>query len=455
MSARIRFDDHYKSFLELVAAQIASAVTNARSYEEERRRAEVLAEIDRAKTTFFSNVSHEFRTPLTLMLGPLEDAIRECDRTRASDDLTRKLDLAHRNSLRLLRLVNTLLDFSRIEAGRAQANYEPTDLATLTTDLASGFRSATKQAGLALEVDCEPTPEPVYVDRDMWEKIVLNLLSNAFKFTFDGGIHVKLRSREGRAELTVRDTGVGVPEHDLPHLFERFHRIEGQRSRSYEGSGIGLALVHDLVKLHQGSVEARSKPGEGTEFTVSIPLGRKHLDQDRINAKRTDLSTATRVESFVEEALRWLPGETSSAAPPPDRPSINTRARVLVVDDNADMRDYVRRLLEGSYEVAAVPDGQAALQTIRKERPDLVVADVMMPALDGFGLVAAIRSDPSLRDLPVIFLSARAGEEASVEGLQAGVNDYLVKPFSSNELLARVDAESEARAISCGGSRRA
>ena len=245
---------------------------------------------------------------------------------------------------------------------------------------------------------------------------------------------------EGRAELTVRDTGVGVPEHELSHLFERFHRVEGQKSRSYEGSGIGLALVHDLVKLHHGSVESRSKPGEGTEFVVSIPLGRKHLDQNRINTKRIGLSTATRVESFVEEALRWLPGEMSYAAPSPERPNISARARVLVADDNADMRDYVRRLLEGRYEVASVPDGQTALQAIRNERPDLVVADVMMPGLDGFGLVAAIRSDASLRDLPVIFLSARAGEEANVEGLQAGANDYLVKPFSANELLARVDA---------------
>ena len=248
VSARIRCDERYHSFLELVDA---TAIANARSYEEERRRAEALAAIDRAKTAFFSNVSHEFRTPLTLMLGPLEDALRECDKFGTPEDHQRRLDLAHRNGLRLLRLVNTLLDFSRIEAGRAQASYEPTDLATLTADIASGFRAVTDHAGLVLAVDCDPTPEPIYVDRDMWEKVVLNLLSNAFKFTFEGGVFVRLRSRDGRAELSVRDTGVGIPEHELPHVFDRFHRIEGQRSRSYEGAAAEIEFRASgvIVKL--------------------------------------------------------------------------------------------------------------------------------------------------------------------------------------------------------------
>ena len=385
-------------------------------------------------------MSHEFRTPLTLMLGPLEDALRECDKFGAPEDHQRRLDLAHRNGLRLLRLVNTLLDFSRIEAGRAQASYEPTDLATLTADIASGFRAVTDRAGLVLAVDCDPTPEPIYVDRDMWEKVVLNLLSNAFKFTFEGGVFVRLRSRDGRAELSVRDTGVGIPEPELPHVFDRFHRIKGQRSRSYEGSGIGLALVQDLVRPHGGAIEVRSKPERGTEFIVTIPLGRAHLDESRINGEKTAAAaTSTRAEAFVEEALRWLPEAPLASAPAPSS-SASARDLILLAADNADMRDYVRRLLESRYDVVAVPDGEAALRSIKERRPSLVLADVMMPGLDGFELAAAIRNDALLRSVPIIFLSARAGEEASVEGLQAGADDYLVKPFSANELIARIGA---------------
>jgi PAS domain S-box-containing protein len=435
-----QYDERYEGFLGLVAGQIAAGIANAQAYEEERKRAEALAEIDRAKTAFFSNVSHEFRTPLTLMLAPLEDALGDPGLPAAQRD---RLDVAHRNSLRLLRLVNTLLDFSRIEAGRAQANYQPTDLAALTEGLASGFRSAVDRAGLFLDIRCGPLDRPVLVDRDMWEKVVLNLLSNAFKFTFEGGITVTLEPVEDAVRLTVRDTGVGVPAHELPRLFERFHRIAGQRSRSFEGSGIGLALVQELVRLHDGTIAAQSAPGQGTEFVVTIPFGTARAPAAS-GAERTE-ATASRVEAFVEEALHWLPDgdivpDLAPAAPGEAASSGIARPRVLLADDNGDMRDYVRRLLGERYEAIVVPDGQAALDAIRAQRPDLVLSDVMMPVLDGFGLLAAIRADPDLRDLPVILLSARAGEEARAEGLDAGADDYLTKPFSARELMARVGA---------------
>src|SRR5436190_13601149 len=274
-------DDGYRGFFELAAAQIVTAIRNASAYQEERRRAEALAEIDRAKTEFFSNVSHEFRTPLTLMLGPTEDA-------RASGGALsgEGLEIVHRNELRLLKLVNNLLDFARIEANRAQASYEATDLTAMTRDLASGFRSAIESGGVELRVGCAPLGEPVFVDRDMWEKIVLNLLSNAFKFTFAGSIVVDLAVQGEHVELTVADTGTGIPEHDIPHLFERFHRVRGARSRTHEGSGIGLALVHELVRLHGGTLSVRSQPGQGTTFTVSIPRGSAHLAAERIGAER-------------------------------------------------------------------------------------------------------------------------------------------------------------------------
>ncbi len=442
------FDDDYQGFLGLVAGQIASALADARAYEEERKRAEALAQLDRAKTAFFNNISHEFRTPLTLMLGPLEDVLA----TPTDAALVREqVAAAHRNSLRLLRLVNTLLDFARVEGARMEAVYEPTDLATLTTELAGVFRSAIERAGLRLEVDCRPLPEPVYVDRDMWEKIVLNLLSNALKFTLEGQIAVALRAHGAHVTLEVRDTGTGIPSEEIPHLFERFHRVRGRRARTHEGTGIGLALVRELVALHGGTIGVESVVDAGTTFTVTLPLGTAHLLPERIQAARTQDSTALGAAPYVEEALRWLPA-TSNASEPQVIADISTsaarlaamdgapRARVLLADDNADLRDYLTRLLASRYEVQAVANGAQALATARAHPPDLVLSDVMMPELDGFGLLRALRADPHTSAIPVVLLSARTGEESAVEGLQAGADDYLVKPFSARELLARVGA---------------
>jgi signal transduction histidine kinase len=312
VSARLRLDDTYYGFYELVSSQIATAVANARAYEEERQRAEALAAIDRAKTAFFSNVSHEFRTPLTLMLGPLEDSLADLAEPLTHQQQARQ-QVIYRNGVRLLKLVNTLLDFARIEAGRAEAVYEPTDLAAYTADLASAFRSLIEKAGMALVVDCSPLDGElagsVYVDREMWEKIVLNLLSNAFKFTFDGSIHMALHAvDEGRAvELIVRDTGVGISAAELPHLFERFHRVEGVQARTHEGSGIGLALVQELVQLHGGSIRAESAEGTGTTFFVRLPTGTAHLPAARVHVSTALASTALGVSAYVEEAERWLP----------------------------------------------------------------------------------------------------------------------------------------------------
>ncbi len=433
-------DGDYRTFLTLVGGHVAAALANATAYEEERRRAEALAELDRAKTTFFSNVSHEFRTPLTLLLGPLEDALTRGALSGAD------LETAHRNAMRLLKLVNGLLDFARIEAGRMEASFRPTDLAGATAHLASAFRSGAERAGLSYDVDCPPLREPVYVDADLWEKIVLNLLSNAFKFTLTGGIRVALREAGDHAELEVADTGAGIPPAELPRLFERFHRIEGVPSRTHEGTGIGLALVNDLVRLHGGRIEVRSTPGAGTTFFVRLPFGTAHLPPEQIGTARTLSGTATGAAPFVEEALRWLPdGEpdpllAAGAAAPPVGHAVP--ARILVADDNADMRGYLARLLS-AWTVEAVADGAAALAAAERERPDLVIADVMMPGLDGFALLRALRARDATQSVPVILLSARAGEESRVEGLERGADDYVTKPFSARELIARVSAHIE------------
>ena len=439
ISSRLRFDDGYRGFFELASAQIATSIANARAYEMERRRNEALAEIDRAKTIFFSNISHELRTPLTLITGPIEEMLAASSSIRPEE--REQLELAHRNSLRMLKLVNTLLDFSRIEAGRVKASLEPIDLSALTAELASVFRSTIERAGLRLVVDCPPMSRPALFDREMWEKIVFNLLSNAFKFTFEGEIKVSVHERTNAVEVVVSDTGTGIPADELPNLFKRFHRVRGARGRSYEGSGIGLALVHELVRLHGGTVQIESEIDKGSRFIVSLPLGNAPMNEP-CEAR----PAAVKPDAFIYEMDRWLANDAT--CPIDLRPSAipwksqvpKAKQLILIADDNADMREYLSRLLDSEYKTVAVSDGAQALDAARRLHPDLVIADVMMPLVDGFGLLRAIREDPVQFCTPVILLSARAGEESRVEGMQAGADDYIVKPFPGRELLARVES---------------
>jgi PAS domain S-box-containing protein len=446
VNPRKQFDDAMEQFLVRCAHAISGRLANARAIEEARQRAEALAELDRAKTVFFSNISHEFRTPLTLIAGPLEDlagsgSLEQRDRER--------VELAQRNVTRLQRLVNNLLDFSRIEAGRVNAAFEPVDLGSLTAELASGFESTFDKAGLALAIQAQPLAEHVYVDREMWEKIVLNLLSNAFKFTFNGTVTVTVTESADWVETHVADTGVGIPAGELPRVFERFHRIEGTRGRSIEGTGIGLALVQELVRIHGGTIGATSEEGAGTRFTVRLRKGSAHLDPERIRQGSSGGAGASaRVAGFVMEALRWIdePGseelraalEPQAAAAEETSAGAARRRRVLVVDDNADMRHYLTRLLEPAFEIEAATNGAEALRRIRASRPDLVLADAMMPVMDGYTLVDRIRATPEIASVPVIMVSARAGTESEVEGREAGADDYVTKPFSGRELVSRV-----------------
>jgi PAS domain S-box-containing protein len=449
------YDDAYRSFLNLVAGQIGAGIGYAQAYEEERRRAQALAEIDRAKTTFFSNISHEFRTPLTLMLGPLEELLARPQLAVSADlrkpgadvDDRALIEITHRNGLRLLKLVNALLDFSRIEAGRMQIHTQPTDIASFTAELASLFQSAIEAAGLRLELEIPASPVIVPLDREMWEKVVMNLLSNAYKFTFFGTIRVAIRALEdGGVEVRVTDSGIGIAQEEVPQLFERFHRVAGAPGRSVEGSGIGLAMVQELVKLHGGTVRVDSTLGEGACFTVELPRGAV-LPPSGDTTVHAAMSRHAR--TYVDAALRWSPeneilaepaaSAPASATPGEAAPAAESAARLLVVDDNADLRDYMSRILRAAgHDVRLAADGEAALEAARAEPPDLVLSDVMMPRLDGFGLLRELRADPRLRDTPVLMLSARAGEEALVDGIAHGADDYLTKPFSSRELLARV-----------------
>ncbi|WP_199269722.1 ATP-binding protein [Mucilaginibacter lacusdianchii] len=450
VSARRALDDAYLNFYELLGGTFNTAVTNVYAYEQEQKRAEALAAIDRSKTAFFNNVSHEFRTPLTLMLGPLEELLSQPD--LQNPGVKENIDATYRNTLRLLKLVNNLLDYSRVEAGRVQALYQPVDLASLTADLASSFRSIIEKAEMELVVNCPPMDASVYVDGQMWEKIVLNLLSNAFKYTLQGSIKVELKQQQNFAVLQVIDTGVGIPAKELPHMFERFHRIENTAGRTHEGTGIGLSLVHELVNLHHGEITVESVEGVGSTFTVKIPLGKSHLPAAQISGADKLVNSSTLKGAFIKEASSLLDtndemaGTTEATGYTSHYSEQSVIAedkdtRILVVDDNADMRAYITRLLSPYFTIQTAVNGLDALEKITTEMPDLVVSDIMMPVMDGKQLLQHIRDNAITARLPVVFLSARAGEEARIDGLEAGADDYLVKPFSGKELLTKIVAQ--------------
>lgn len=425
VNPRRPLDAMYRGFCQLLADQLSAAFASAVSYEQQRQRADALAEMDRAKTAFLTNVSHEFRTPLTLLLGPLDDALTEAP---PGSVLADRLSTAGRNARRLQRLVDSLLDFSRIEAGRANARLECTDVGALTAHIASSFTELCHRAGLELVVDCSPVLADV--DPGMWETIILNLLSNAVKYTLRGSISVEVRADSGHCVVAMRDTGVGIAAEDLDRLFDRFYRADNFRGRSVEGTGIGLSLVRGLVELHSGTVDIDSELDVGTTVTVRLPQSAGTA------AGRSPAGPLDESNPYVAEASQWLtpvPGRDGSTAAPE-----RSRPLVLIADDNADMRHHLDRVLSAQWETVLAADGESALAATRTLRPDAVVTDVMMPGIDGFGLVAAIRADPELAATPVLMLSARAGPEAVDEGYAGGADDYLPKPFRSQELVDRV-----------------
>jgi signal transduction histidine kinase len=427
-----------------VAARLTTAIANAKVKQQTRERAEALAALDRAKTLFLSDVSHEFRTPLTLLLSPLDDVLGRRGLKAAEREL---LLTARRAATRLLKLVQSMLDFSRVEAGRMQVVFEPVDLASETADVVSLFRSTFERAKVRLVVDCPQLPEPVFVDRDMWEKIVLNLVSNAFKFTLAGEVRVRLTVQGEWIELEVRDTGCGIAPDDLPRVFERFHRGKTTHARTAEGTGIGLSLIHELVKLHGGTIQVDSAVDKGTAVTVRMKRGTRHLPPEQGNIPRR-AGIAASAAPYIEEVSGWVEKEEGGArkrsrpaspgTPRKTAVPIEGSERILVVDDNADMRRYLRRILAEHWKVETASDGMSALAKVRKAAPDLIIADLMMPGLDGLGLLGALRDDAQSADVPVMVLSARANEDASIDALSAGADDYLPKPFAARELLARV-----------------
>jgi signal transduction histidine kinase/DNA-binding response OmpR family regulator len=430
--------------------------------------AEHLAEVDRMKSRFFANISHEFRTPLTLILGPIQkwrdQLVSGTPSPETQKALSHDLGMMQRNADRLLRLINQLLDLSKLESGAMKLRASRMNIVPLVKGIANSFESSAGIRGIQLQVDAGEGEIELYADRDMLEKTLANLLSNAFKFTSDGGsVMVSLRrvpaggasgtsaqsheagltprvsasgdmAMTGYAELCVADTGIGIPADQLDRVFDRFYQVDSSQNREHEGSGIGLALVKELVELHHGTIQVGSEPGKGTVFTVRLPLGRSHLKDEEIAEMPVSAPPASWDAGVSDAAGSVEPAatDTGAAAGRGDRPII------LVVEDNADVRDYIKGYLVPAYSVVEARDGAEGVEKALDVVPDLVISDVMMPKKDGYEVCKALKGDERTSHIPIILLTAKAGSESKIEGLETGADDYLVKPFEPKELLVRV-----------------
>lgn len=427
-----------------VAAQAAIAVQQSRLYQKTREQAERLLQLDKQKTEFFQNISHEFRTPITLIQGPLESAVASGEGLSAEQSA-----IALRNSRRLLRLVNQLLDLQRLDAGRMQPSFRPCDLVDFVNQIVESFRPYCEKKELHLVTQLSECPK-VYLDMEKFDKVIYNLLSNAMKFTPEGGtIRVNLQSQENYCILQVQDTGIGIVQDQISHLFERFRQAEGSENRSYEGSGLGLALVKELVELHGGKVTVESAYGEGTTFTLWLVTGNAHLPTQQVlessvelNISRAsvELADLELVEPSIDvENLPLLPtNETQNGLNTPPT-TLKTGHSILVVDDNRDLRNYVAGILRRhGYQVQTASNGYEGFSTAGQIAPNLIVTDLMMPMVTGLEMIRMIRNEQKLKGTPIILLTAKVDEETRIESTEHGADAYLAKPFNDRELLAEV-----------------
>ncbi|MBD2691377.1 response regulator [Anabaena catenula] len=428
-----------------VAAQAAIAVQQSRLYQKTREQAERLIQLDRQKTEFFQNISHEFRTPITLIQGPLESAVASGEGLSHAQSA-----IALRNSRRLLRLVNQLLDLQRLDAGRMQPSFRPCDMIEFVNQIVESFRLYCEKKGLQVITDLLECPT-VYLDLEKFDKVLYNLLSNAMKFTPDGGtIRVRLYNEGNACILQIQDTGIGILPEQIPHLFERFRQAEGSENRTYEGSGLGLSLVKELVELHGGEVKVQSVYGQGTQFTLRLLTGADHLPPEQVlhipgelNTSRAtvELIDVEQVEStednleFITRDLSPNPGILNSNRQLPAQSK--TDQLILVVDDNPDMRSYVSTILrQNSYQVATARNGYEGYNIAQELHPSLIITDLMMPLVTGLEMIQMIRGDDNMRGIPIILLTAKVDEETRIEGTENGADAYLAKPFNDRELLA-------------------
>lgn len=421
--------------VESVAEQAAIAVQHANLFQTTRQQAEKLIELDRAKTEFFQNISHEFRTPLTLMLGPLETAVSQ--KVGLSVDQS---SIALRSSRRLLRLVNQLLDLQRLDAGEMRCRFQSCDLADFVHQIVETFGAYCEKKGIQLISTLQPC-DPVYLDLEKFDKVVYNLLSNAMKFTPSGGtITVSLQPLGDGVSLSVRDTGIGIREDQLPILFQRFRQAEGSVNRRYEGTGLGLALVKELVEIHGGQIQVSSEYGVGSVFALTLPVGSGHLDPSQIEDEQTELQMARAMVEFADLDIELQSLEEEEEVLEEVLVEGETPAkRILVVEDTTDLRNYVAGILRSQgYRVLTARNGEEGFQMAQLHRPHLILTDLMMPKVSGLDLIRMIRGDQNLCGTPIVLLTAKADENTRLEGVEHGADAYLSKPFNDRLVIAEV-----------------
>lgn len=415
---------------QAVAAQAAIAVQQSRLYQKSRSLAERLLEVDRQKTQFFQNISHEFRTPLTLMLGPLESAVAQ-----QQDLPLEQAAIALRNSRRLLRLVNQLLDLQRFDVGRMQPSFRPCEMVAFVSQIVDAFRPYCEKKGLYIVTQLSNCP-PLYLDAEKFDKVLYNLLSNAMKFTPAGGsITVSVETAGNHCFLQVKDTGIGIPKEQIPRLFERFHQVEGANCL-HEGSGLGLSLVKELVELHKGQISVESVYGQGTTFTVWLQTGAAHLPLEQVLEVPIQVQLGSAAVELADLDLISVEGQIDEETRGGDSATL---CLILVVDDNFDLRSYVSNILRsGGYQVQTARNGAEGFRLAQIHAPALIVTDLMMPQLSGLEMIGLIRNEEQLKGTPIILLTAKTDEETRISGTEGGADAYLAKPFNNRELLAEV-----------------
>ncbi|MBI3189617.1 MAG: response regulator, partial [Ignavibacteriales bacterium] len=415
-------------------------------------RANQLKEVDQLKMKFFQNISHEFRTPLTLILGPIEKLLNG---SVPEDTVKRDLRLMRRNAQRLLRLINQLLDISKLEAGGMKLHASKGNFVAFIRGVTMSFHSLAERKEIFFDVHSDVEEIELYFDKEKMEKIIINLLSNAFKFTPDHGeIAVAIdsvtplplgeghgvRARE-EVKISIRDTGIGIPPEKLPHIFDRFYQVDSSSTRMQEGTGIGLALVKDLVELHYGTITVTSTPGKGSEFIVTLPLGKSHLKQEEIVDESSEVSHLRLNEVEVLDNASTHIEEVRVTKDEGE----NEKPILLVIEDNADVREYIKSYLVPMYNVLVAHDGAEGVERAKETIPDLIISDVMMPKMDGYEVCSRLKQDEKTSHIPIILLTAKAAREDKISGLEIGADEYLIKPFDSTELLARVKNLIESR----------
>lgn len=431
------FSDNELTLLSIIAVQAGQIIKNSQMQREAMIQMKE-AEIAELKSRFFTNISHEFRTPLTLILGPAEKLLSESQ----SDDILKQAGLIKRNAIRLLGLINQLLDLSKLEAGKLKLEASLSNIVLFIKGVTQSFESLAEQKDIMLKVVAEKENMEIYFDKEKMVKILSNLLSNALKFTpEDGLIEISIKETKklpnaGFIEIKVKDNGIGIPEEELPKLFERFYKVETSQAKKYGGTGIGLALTKELVELHQGFITVSSNLGDGSEFTIELPPGKDHLNVDEI-IKESEFESAV-ILNEVKNLTAFNIADSSSQVPQNDIEITDDKMIILIVEDNADVRDYIKDSFENEFVYEEAVNGEQGLRKAEKLIPDLIISDIAMPVMDGIELTGRLKSDEKTSHIPIILLTGKSGQESKLEGLETGADDYLTKPFDTKELHVRI-----------------